>query len=213
MSENVQANFWQGDFGKRYTDRSTMTFAEWNEGYKRQYGKTRIKMNKNFVGRFSKNAKILEVGCNIGMELRGMQRMGFRNLYGVELQPYAVEQSKKYTKGTNIICGSGFDIPFKDEFFDVVCTNGVLIHIAPKNLPKIMGEMYRSAKKYIWGLEYYAEKITEINYRGHKNRLWKADYASIFMKNFPNLKLIKKEYYKYVDNPENKDAIYLLKKI
>lgn len=211
MRKNIQENFWQGDFGKRYTDRSTMTFKEWNEGYKRQYGKTRIEMNKNFVGKFSKNAKILEVGCNIGMELRGLQRMGFKNLYGVELQPYAVEQSKKYTKELNIVCGSGFDIPFKDGFFDVVCTNGVLIHIAPKNLLKIMGEMHRATKKYIWGLEYYAEKIAEINYRGHKNRLWKADYASIFMKNFPNLELIKKDKYKYLEN-ENIDMMFLLKK-
>jgi len=60
--------------------------------------------------------------------------MGFTNLYGIELQWYAVEKAKEYTKGINIIQGSGFDIPFKDGYFDLVITNGVLIHIAPKKI-------------------------------------------------------------------------------
>jgi len=212
MSKNVQIDFWKGDFGKKYTDRCSFSVKEWDRDYKKKYGKTRIEMNRDFVGKFSKDARILEIGCNTGMQLRDLQRMGFKNLYGIELQPYAVELSKKYVKGINIICGSGFDIPFKDGFFDVVCTSGVLIHIAPKNLSKIMSEMYRCSKKYIWGFEYYAQKITDIDYRGHKNRLWKADYASMFKKNFPDLKLVKKEFYKYIDNSKNIDSMYLFKK-
>ena len=75
--------------------------------------------------------RILEVGCNIGNQLRGFQRMGFTSLYGVELQQYAVEKAKMATRNINIIQGSGFDLPFKDNFFDLVCTNVVLIHISP----------------------------------------------------------------------------------
>ena len=212
MAKNIQIDFWKGDFGKKYTDRCSFSVKEMDEDYKKAFGKTRIEMNNAIIGKFSRDARILEVGCNTGMQLRDLQRMGFKNLYGIELQPYAVELSKKYTKGINIICGSGFDLPFKDGFFDVVCTNGVLIHIAPKNLPKIMSEMYRCSKKYIWGFEYYASKMTDINYRGHKNRLWKADYASIFIKNFTNLKLVKREFYKYTNNQGNTDVMYLLKK-
>ena len=115
-------------------------------------------------------------------------------------------------KNINIICASGFDVPFKDSYFDIVCTNGVLIHISPNDLPKIMAEMYRCSKKYIWGFEYYADKVTEINYRGHENYLWKADYAKLFMEQFPDLKLVKKEMYPYMDNPENVDYMYLLEK-
>ena len=53
---------------------------------------------------------------------------------------------------------------------------------------QLINIIYRCSKKYIWGFEYYAEKITAINYRGHENYLWKADYASLFMKYFPDLK-------------------------
>lgn len=169
-------------------------------------------MNTNFIADLPKNIKILEVGCNTGMQLNGFQRMGFENIYGVELQAYAAEEAKKYTKNINIICGSGFDLPFKDTYFDVVCTNGVLIHISPTDLPKIMAEMYRCSKKYIFGFEYFAETTTEINYRGNSNYLWKADYAALFMEQFPDLTLVKKEMYAHSDNPNNTDFMYLLEK-
>ena len=210
--QTQQIDFWKSDFGKEYTDRNSHSSEEWDKFYRNTWGKTKIEMNANFLGDFPKDIKILEVGCNTGMQLNGLQRMGFENLYGVELQPYAVEEAKKYTKNINIICGSGFDLPFKDRYFDVVCTNGVLIHISPNDLPKFMTEMYRCSKKYIWGLEYFAEKTTEINYRGHSNYLWKANYAALFLELFPDLKLVKKEMYPYLDNPNNVDFMYLLEK-
>ncbi len=207
-----QEEFWQGEFGAVYTDRNSRSLDEWNAFYKDTWGISKIEMNDRFIGQLPKSSKILEVGCNTGMQLNGLQQMGFENLYGIELQSYAAEQAKKYTKNINIICGSGFDLPFKDNYFEMVCTNGVLIHISPDNLPLIMGEMYRCSSKYIWGFEYFEEKVTEINYRGHENYLWKADYASLFKKQFPDLKLVKKEFYPYLDNPSNKDCMYLLEK-
>lgn len=212
MIKTKQIEFWKGDFGKEYTDRCSHNNEEWDATYKSTWGKTKIEMNESFLKNVSKEAKILEVGCNTGMQLNGFQRMGFENIYGIELQAYAVEEAKKYTRNINIICGSGFDMPFKDKYFDIVCTNGVLIHILPADLPKIMAEMYRCSSKYIWGFEYYAEKVTEINYRGNTNYLWKADYAALFMEQFPDLKLVKKEMYPYVTNPQNVDCMYLLEK-
>ncbi|MBC7411114.1 MAG: methyltransferase domain-containing protein [Bacteroidia bacterium] len=207
-----QVDFWKGDFGKEYTDRNTHSAEEWDKFYVNCWGKSKIEMNESFLGHLPKESKLLEVGCNIGLQLNGLQRMGFTNIYGVELQRYAVEEAKKLTKDINVICGSGFDLPFKDNYFDLVCTNGVLIHISPNDLPKIMAEMYRCSNKYIWGFEYYAPETTEINYRGHTNYLWKADYAQLFMNQFPDLKLVKKEMYPYVDNPSNVDYMYLLEK-
>ena len=72
--------------------------------------------------------------------------------------------------------------------------------------------MYRCSKKYIWGFEYFSENVTDINYRGHDNYLWKADYATLFMKQFPDLKLVKREKYAYLENPQNVDCMYLLEK-
>jgi pseudaminic acid biosynthesis-associated methylase len=213
--ETQQIKFWSGDFGKEYTDRNSRSQEEWDKFYIDYYGITKISMNLEFIGNFDKNSKILEVGSNTGMQLVGLQRQGYNNLFGIELQAYAVERAKEFTQNINLIQGSGFDIPFKDNYFDIVCTNGVLIHIAPNDHLKIMSEMVRCSKKYIWGFEYYADSVTNINYRGNEGFLWKADFAEIFLKNFSNLKLVKKVIYPFVNDVEkgNKDCMYLLEKI
>lgn len=210
-----QENFWSEDFGKEYSDRNSwQTDAEWDQFYVHNWGATKLAINETVMADLPRDIKILEVGCNIGMQLRGFQRMGFKNLYGIELQQYAVEQSKRVTQNINIIQGSGFELPFKDEFFDLVCTNGVLIHIAPDDHNRIMSEMYRVSNKYIMGWEYYAPQITDIVYRGNKGFLWKADFASIFISQFPDLKVVTRKQFPYVSDKEqgNADEIFLLSK-
>jgi len=213
--ETEQLNFWKGDFGKEYTDRSTHTdLNSWNDWYKNLYGHSRLEMFDEFINHLDFDCKILEVGCNTGMQLRGLQKMGFRNLYGIEIQDYAVEKSKSLSQGINIIQGSGFDVPFKDEYFDLVMTNGVLIHIHPDDLLKILGEIYRCSKKYILGYEYFEEDTKEINYRGNQGYLWKSNFSSIYLREFPNLKLVKEIKYPYLLPSEagNIDSMFLLEK-
>ena len=212
--ETNQTKFWKGDFGDQYTDRCSVSQEEWDKYYLKSYGVTKIEINRAFVSGWPEDVKILEVGCNVGLQLGGLQRMGFKNLYGIELSPYAAEKAKEITKGVNIINASGFDIPYKDNYFDVVCTNGVLIHIAPDDHKTIMSEIFRCSKKFIWGFEYYSEKFTNINYRGNENYLWKGDFAGIYMNLFPNLKMVKKQMYPYINETEkgNVDYMFLLEK-
>lgn len=214
MQHTAQENFWTGDFGREYTDRNSRQLGEWNAFYRATWGQTKLEMNEAFVGHLPREARILEVGCNTGMQLRGLQEAGFTNLYGVELQSYAVEKAKQYTQHVNLIQGSGFDLPFKDNFFDVVTTNGVLIHIAPADLPRIMAEIVRCSRRYIWGFEYFAPELAAVPYRGNEGFLWKADYAQLFLKQFSELRLVKQELYSYVTNAErgNQDVMYLLEK-
>ncbi|WP_375417477.1 pseudaminic acid biosynthesis-associated methylase [uncultured Hymenobacter sp.] len=216
MQHTPQENFWTGDFGRDYTDRNSRELDEWNAFYRATWGQTRLEMNQDFVGELPRDARLLEVGCNTGMQLRGLQEAGFTDLYGVELQPYAVEKAKQYTQHINIVQGSGFDLPFKDNFFEVVVTNGVLIHIAPADLPRIMAEMVRCSRRYIWGFEYFAPELTAVPYRGNEGFLWKADYAQLFLAQFPGqLRLVKQELFSYVTDAErgNQDVMYLLEKI
>jgi len=209
--DTYQSKKWASEFGKMYTDRNPHTIEEMDEIYKKQYGITRTELNLMFLNDFDRGIKILEIGSNVGTQLQGLQKIGFTNLYGIELQQYAVELSKQYTKNVNLIQGSVLDIPFKDNFFDLVFTSGVLIHISPDDIEVAMKEIYRCTKKYIWGFEYYADTYTEISYRGENNLLWKADFAKIFVEKLPDLKLIKVKYIKYLSN-ENTDCMFLLQK-
>lgn len=212
-TKNSQENFWSGNFGKEYTDRNSRDKADWDKFYQDTYGTTKTLINEKTLLGLPKDIRILEVGCNTGMQLVGLQSMGFSNLYGVELQPYAVEQAKRYTQNINIIQGSGFDLPFRDGYFDLVCTNGVLIHIAPENLGGFMSEIVRCSQKLVMGFEYFTEGgVQDINYRGNEGFLWKADYAQIYLDSFPELRISKKDFYPYLHDSSLSDCMFLLEK-
>lgn len=207
-----QINMWTGTFGKEYTDRNALTLEQMDELYKRNYGITGTELYEEFVGDLERSSKILEVGSNIGNKLLALQRMGFKDLYGIEVSSYAVERAKANTKNINIIRGDAFDIPFKNRYFDLVFTSGVLIHIAPQDIERALREIYRCSKEYIWGFEYYADTYTEIKYRGNDNLLWKTDFASLYLSSFDDLRLVKEKRLKYLEG-ENVDTIYLLRKV
>lgn len=212
MTDTAQTEKWNSVFGKEYTDRNTFNLDQLNKLNKDSYGLTTIELNTPFIGQIDRTAKVLEVGSNTGNQLLALQKMGFTNLYGIEIQDYAVELSKSRTQNINIIQGSAFDIPFKDDYFDMVFTSGVLIHISPSDIHKALDEIYRCSKKYIWGFEYYADEYTEVTYRGNKDLLWKTDFAKLYLDSFDDLELVKEEKIKYLEN-ENVDAMFLIKKI
>ncbi|MDD5327083.1 MAG: methyltransferase domain-containing protein [Phycisphaerae bacterium] len=207
-----QIRMWTGAFGKEYTDRNALTTEQMDEAYKKLYGVTGTELYQEFLGGMDRSIKILEVGSNIGNKLLVLQGLGFRNLYGIEISSYAIERAKVNTKGINIIQASAFDIPFKDGYFDIVFTAGVLIHIAPADITRALKEIHRCSREYIWGTEYYADSYTEVEYRGNSNLLWKTDFSSLYLNSFEDLELVKEKKLKYLDN-ENVDTMYLLKKV
>lgn len=215
MSLTPQMKVWAGEFGKAYTDRNSSTPEELDQLYINRYGISRTELNSKFLSDVSDidhSIRILEVGANIGTQLSLLQLSAFSSLWGIELQWYAVELSKQRTQHINILQGSAFDLPFKDGYFDLVFTSGVLIHIDPKNISNIIQEIYRCTRKYIWGFEYWSERYTEVAYREHQDLLWKADYAKLYQQKFSDLVLVKEEHYFYLDNPDLVDTMFLLRK-
>lgn len=208
----TQLKKWKGKFGKEYTDRNALSLNGLENLYKKNYGITRMELNKLFLDNIDHSIRVLEVGSNIGIQLLCLQKMGFKNLYGLEPHEYAVELSKKRTKDINIIKGNIFDIPFKDNYFDIVFTSGVLIHINPLDINKALREIYRCTRRYIWGFEYYADEYTKIIYRGLRDLLWKANFPKLYLELFDDLKLVRDKKLKYLNN-DNVDIMFLLKKV
>lgn len=211
MKTIPQQKFWKGEFSKGYLKRNLFTPAQLDTEYRSSFGVTRLAMNKEFLGSLPKDIRILEVGANFGMQLRVLQSMGFTNLYGVELNPAIADFGRKRERGINLIEGDALNLPFKDQYFDLVFTSDVLIHIAPKDRAKAIREIYRCTKKYIWGFEYFAEKSQEILYRGNKGMLWKANFPELYKKQFPSLKLLKEKHFK-CKKDDNEDVMFLFKK-
>jgi pseudaminic acid biosynthesis-associated methylase len=206
-----QTELWSGDFGREYVGRNFFNPAELDQLYLGRSSVSRSELNERFIGGFDRNIRILEVGANVGNQLRALAGMGFRNLYGIELNAYAVEQAKSLTQGINLIQGSAFDIPYKDGWFDLVFTSGVLIHLSPGDLPTALAEIHRCSARHIWGYESWAPELTDVNYRGNQNVMWKGDYSKHYLAQFPDLRLLKEERVPYTGTELN-DCMFLLEK-
>jgi pseudaminic acid biosynthesis-associated methylase len=206
-----QARVWMGEFGREYTDRNNQTPAELDYFYQEHYGITRRKLNEEFLREVPKDARILEVGCNMGTQLLMLQEMGYSNLHGIEIQSYALERAKQRLPRAELIQASALSIPHPDNYFDVVFTSGVLIHIAPSDLSRVMAEIHRCSSVWIWGFEYYSPKAAEIPYRGHAQLLWKTDFAKHYCEQFADVELVKEERLHY-RNDHNVDSMFLLRR-
>jgi len=208
-----QSDLWKGDFGKLYTDRNEMTLEEMEQLYVSFFGITRTKINNEVIGDLDKDLKVLEFGCNIGNQLLCLQKMGFKNLYGIDINEYAIEKAKTRIKDIDVRLYNGDKIPYDDNSFDFVYTSGVLIHISPENINHAIKEIYRCSKRYIYGYEYFSDSYTQlVDYRGEKLALWKNDYAKLYLDTFNDLKLVREKRYPYVADKNNRDTFYLLEK-
>jgi hypothetical protein len=54
--------------------------------------------------------------------------------------------------------------------------------------------------------------VTEIDYRGHGELLWKMDYAREYLGRFDDLELVLEQRLPYLEN-ENVDSMFLLKRV
>lgn len=204
--ESEVLKFWQGQKGKEYAGRNPQNPKEMDALYLKDYDITRSEMNQRFLGKLPRDIKILEVGCNIGVQLWMLHDMGFKHLVGIDVQPI-----KKASSCWAFKLAPAQAIPFKDKYFDLVFTSGLLIHIPPHELPRVMEEIYRVTNQYIFGFEYYAEHLTNIPYYGESDILWAGNYHELLRGRFLDLGFVDIESYQYRET-EKRSVMYLLEK-
>jgi SAM-dependent methyltransferase len=109
--------------------------------------------------------RLLEVGCGMGTDLLQFARGG-AHCTGVDLTPRSVEISSLhfglYGMRADFVLGDGERLPFADESFDIVYSNGVLHHtpdtaggvrelhrvLRPGGVAKVM--LYHRYSLYYW---------------------------------------------------------------
>ena len=76
-------------------------------------------------------ARLLEVGCGMGTDLLQFARGGAK-CSGMDLTPRSIEITQQhfaaYGEHADLLIGDGERLPFPDQLFDVVYSNGVLHH-------------------------------------------------------------------------------------
>jgi ubiquinone/menaquinone biosynthesis C-methylase UbiE len=127
------------------------------------------------------NKKILDIGCGTGGTLRRFIDYGAKpeNLYGIDLLEDRIEIAKKLHPKINFICGTAENLPYPDEFFDIVMQFTVFTSILDIQLKKkIASEMLRVLKKdgiIIW-YDFHVDNPKNLDVKGVK----KDEIYSIF---------------------------------
>lgn len=90
----------------------------------------------------NKKAKILEIGCCSGAELKAIYNDGFHNLTGIDMDVGAIEIARKRCPDVRFFVGDGIDfLKGTDEKFDFIFSIAVFEHIEKKNVIKMIEEI------------------------------------------------------------------------
>ena len=135
---------------------------------------------------------IVEVGSNLGLNLRALSHLTDARLIAIEPNQSALSKliEDGVVKTNDTYNAIAANIPLEDGIADLVFTSGVLIHISPKELPQSMAEIYRLSSKYIVCCEYFSDKPEQIKYRGEDGLLFKRDFGDYWMELYPDLQLV-----------------------
>lgn len=175
-TERLEA-LWSGGFGDAYVDR--------NEGaYDARAGFWRSILPPLGCQR------VLEVGCNLGGNLQWIADViDPRGIVGVDVNAKALSQLRARVPSVGSMWTPARSLPFRDGWFDLVFTMGVLIHQPDATLPLVMSEMVRASSRWVLCGEYFAPETEEVAYRGEAGALFRRDYGRLFAELFPELRL------------------------
>ncbi|RLA64056.1 MAG: hypothetical protein DRQ88_11510 [Epsilonproteobacteria bacterium] len=102
---------------------------------------------------------ILVAGCAFGYEAKAIkEKFPEKEVVGLDFSTTQLKEAKSYLKGLNIplILADARFMPFK-KAFDVVFTDGLLMHIQPENLKEVLLELKRVTRKYVICIEPYIQ--------------------------------------------------------
>lgn len=205
-----QQNLWKGGFGDSYIKRNSSLDLV-NKLYKKQTGVTQQEIFEEFFDPLKRNISIIELGSNIGLKLSILKKMGFVNLTGVEINKNALKEAQQNNPEIHFIHSSIEEFNSNIEKFDLVFTSGVLIHINPYSIGKIIKKIIDLSRNYIFGFEYFSENLVAIKYREKEEALWKQNFPKLFQNQSSDLKLVKEKKIFYL-NKDLADVAYLFSK-
>ena len=134
-------------------------------GYKYIEGRW-TKVINNLINHYKlpSNAKILDIGCGKGYMLYDFTKiMPNVEVYGIDISNYAINNCPKEIKN-NILVGNATNLPWEDNYFDLVISINTLHCLHSFDLFSALQEMERVGKKnkYLC-IESYRNEIEKAN--------------------------------------------------
>ena len=174
-TKTAQENFWAGEFGDNYISRNNSSSLL----------QSNIDFFKKSLRKCEPLTQVLELGCNIGMNLKAMSTlMPGTQFTGVDVNAKAVQTARE-TLEANIFEATIIQPLAFQQQFDLVFTKTVLIHIHPEHLKDVYENLFSLSSRYVLIAEYYNPSPVEVEYRGHKERLFKRDFAGELIDKYP----------------------------
>lgn len=180
-----QESFWAGQFGDQYISRNRAPALH----------ASNLAFFSRVLRRAAKIDTCLEVGANIGMNLRALASLypGQRQ-YAVEINHQAANELRRLLQPSCVFESSILDLDLAGAIGESGCnlvfTKGVLIHINPQFLRGVYEKLFAVARRYVLLCEYYNPTPITVEYRGHAERLYKRDFAGEIMSLYPSLELV-----------------------
>lgn len=174
-----QEAFWAGDFGDAYIGRNDAP----------EILAANLALFAKLLGHMHPPGSVVEFGANIGMNLRALhQLLPQAALAGIEINARAAAALRDLGY---VEVHEGSILEYRPaQQRDLAFIKGVLIHIAPEQLPTVYDALHAASRRYVCIVEYYNPTPVSIPYRGHVDRLFKRDFAGELMDRHPDLRLI-----------------------
>lgn len=175
-----QEDFWAGEFGTEYIQRNKSDAL--------------LASNLDFFAKALRATRCIneciEFGANIGMNLMALKLLyPHMEQHGIEINPDAARELANFIPAKQVYHSSILDFR-QTRTWDLVLIKGVLIHINPDVLPQVYDKLVHSSSRYLFVAEYYNPAPVAIPYRGHKDRLFKRDFAGEIMERHQNMQLV-----------------------
>jgi len=126
---------------------------------------------------------ILEVGCNLGANLlaiRSLKEYPFGRLCGADINDKAIREAWKASLTVDKCAAIDLLDHYGPKQFDLVFTSGVLIHVPPKEILRVMSQIKQVSRRYVLAIEYADKLEVEVTYRGEKELLWRRPYGALY---------------------------------
>ena len=169
-SRSDQEKFWAGEFGASYIDRNSS---------KDLVCSNKVFFNRTLKGLSQPPRSILEIGSSIGLNMMALKKLYPKaKLTSIEINSEACKRLASYVDEV-------FNLSFQEfnttEKYELVLIKGVLIHMNPDDLQSSYKKIASLSSKYVLIAEYFNPVPISIDYRGHKNKLFKRDFAGEFL--------------------------------
>jgi pseudaminic acid biosynthesis-associated methylase len=162
--QNSTAEFWAGSFGDEYTERNQV---DW---------RSRADFWRDIMST-TKAQSVYEFGANRGHNLRAIRACSAAYMGGCEINEKAREQA---TEQGILLGARNLLEPWDGPRYDLTFTAGVLIHVAPEDIDRAMENVAAASTRWVLAIEYPSEREEEVEYRGHKGRLWKRNFGRLY---------------------------------